>query len=234
MPPASSSCSSTRLYQLLALQQAQFARALAAAHTLLTMPDLLNYWLTGRKVCEFTIATTTQCYDPRARDWARALLEKLGIPSRHLPRNRPARHGAGQAAPWVAEETGAGRHAGDRPGLPRHRLGGGGGAGRRRQLCLPQLGHLVADGRRAARAGDQRPDAWRCNFTNEGGVGGTIRFLKNIIGLWLVQECRRTWAGAGESLCYDELTRMAAEAEPFRSLVDPDRPNSSSPAICRP
>jgi rhamnulokinase len=65
-------------------------------------------------------------------------------------------------------------------------------------------------------------DSLAYNFTNEGGVGGTFRFLKNIMGLWLVQESRRTWASQGESLSYGELTQMAAEAEPLRAIVDPD------------
>jgi rhamnulokinase len=73
------------------------------------------------------------------------------------------------------------------------------------------------------------PESLRYNFTNEGGVGDTFRFLKNIMGLWLVQECRRQWEREGESLDYDELTRMAEEAEPFRSLVEPDDPSFLHP-----
>jgi rhamnulokinase len=208
------------LYQLLALQQAH-SPALAAAQTFLTMPDLLNYWLTGRQVCEFSNATTTQCYNPRTRDWARPLLEKLGIPSRIFPEIVPPGTVLGELLPWVAEETGL---AGMRLIAPAcHDTGSA-------------VAAVPADGANFAYLssgtwslfGAELPapainaQTLELNMTNEGGVGGTIRFLKNIIGLWIVQECRRTWQAAGEALSYDDITRLAAEAEPFRALIDPD------------
>ena len=89
-------------------------------------------------------------------------------------------------------------------------------------LVLPQLGDLVAAGRRGPAARHHAPRRMRYNFTNEGGVAGTTRLLKNIMGLWLVQESRRTWARAGREWSYEELTARAQVAPPFAALVDPD------------
>lgn len=215
------------LFQLLAMRLGG-APALDAAHTFLTMPDLFNYWLTGRHVSEFSIATTTQCYDPQTRDWARPLLDKLGIPPRIFPEIVPPGTVLGELLPWVAEETGL-------KGL---------------KLIAPAthdtgsaVAAVPADGRNFAYLssgtwsllGAELPapvinaQSLDLNVTNEGGVGGTIRFLKNIIGLWIVQECRRTWQLQGESLSYDDITRLASEAAPFRSLIDPDWPEFLKP-----
>ena len=86
---------------------------------------------------------------------------------------------------------------------------------------LHQLRHLVPDGRRACRAGHRRASL-ALNFTNEIGVGGRIRFLKNIAGLWLLQECRRAWALEGTEYTYDELARLASACAPFKAIIDPD------------
>jgi rhamnulokinase len=212
------------LYQLLAMVVGR-SPALDIAETFLTMPDLFNYWLTGRKVCEFSIATTTQCYDPRKGDWAIPLLEKMGIPTHIFPEIVPPGTVLGELLPAAAEEVGV-------SGLPViapacHDTG-----------CA--VAAVPADGADFAYIssgtwslmGAELPEpvinqqSLAFDFTNEGGVGGTFRFLKNIAGLWLVQECRRTWARAasltGEELSYDELTQMAAQADPLQSFVDPD------------
>jgi rhamnulokinase len=213
------------LYQLLAMARAG-SPTLAAARTFLNLPDLFNFWLSGRKASEFTIATTSQCYDPRAGDWARDMLEKLGIPSHIFGDIVPPGTVLGALRPSVAEETRS-------PSL----------------LVVASAGHDTAaavaavpvlTGAGGPMAGGQyiyvSSGTWSLmglevrqpiitdrslayDVTNEGGVNGTFRFLKNIMGLWLVQECRREWAQAGESYSYDDLTRLAAAARSFGPLV---------------
>lgn len=208
------------LYQLYAMV-AQGSPALAIAETFLTIPDLFNYWLTGGKACEFSHATTTQCYDPRQKDWAWPLLQALNIPRRIFPEVAPSGTVRGLLLPHVAEETGA---AGVRVVAP---------------ACHDTSSAVVAVP--AQRPGFAwissgtwsilgveapepiiTPESLRHNFTNEGGAGNTFRFCKNITGLWLVQECRRWWATHGQELTYTQLTQMAADARPFTCLIDPD------------
>jgi rhamnulokinase len=208
------------LYQLLSMVVRQ-SPALDIAETFLTMPDLFNYWLTGRKVCEFSIATTTQCYDPRKGDWAIPLLERLGIPTHIFPEIVPPGTVLGELLPSVAEEVGV-------SGLPViapacHDTGCA-------VAAVPAKGAdfvYISSGTWSL-MGAELPQpvinerSLTFDFTNEGGVGDTFRFLKNIAGLWLVQECRRTWARQSEEFSYDDLSQMAAQADPLQSVVDPD------------
>jgi rhamnulokinase len=207
------------LYQLFAMGLAR-SPLLEAAETFLTIPDLFNYWLSGEIACEFTNATTTQCFDPHRRDWAVPLLEALDIPT-HLFR------------PVVQPGTVLGELL---PGVA-------GSCGNPVPVLLPAC-HDTGSAVAAIPAGPgdfawissgtwsimgcemREPcvnaQALEFNFTNEGGVFGTWRLSKNIMGLWLVQECRRTWAQSGENLSYDEITRLAAGASPFLAVIDPD------------
>lgn len=216
------------LYQLLALKLGG-SPALAGASTFLTMPDLFNYWLTGHKVSEFSNATTTQCYDPRARDWARPLLERLGIPTRIFPEIVPPGTVLGELLPWVAEETGL---AGMQVIAPAcHDTGSAVAAV---PAAGPGFAYLSSGTWSLLGAELPAPvinaETLALNVTNEGGVGGTIRFLKNIVGLWIVQECRRVWqVQEGTAISYDDITRLAAEAEPFRAMIDPDWPEFLPP-----
>jgi rhamnulokinase len=211
------------LFQLLSMAVAG-SPALDIAETFLTMPDLFNYWLTGRKVSEFSIATTTQCYDPRVEDWARPLLEGLGIPTQIFPQIVPPGTILGDLLPPVAEEVRL-KAAGSLPVIAPacHDTGSA-------VAAVPAEGPgfaWVSSGTWSI-LGAELPtpvineQSLAYNFTNEGGACKTFRFCRNIMGLWLVQECRRTWARQGEELSYDELTRMAAEAQPLQAVLDPD------------
>jgi rhamnulokinase len=208
------------LYQLFSMVVQQ-APALQIAETFLTTPDLLNYWLSGRKACEFTMATTTQCYDPRRCEWSQPLLQALGIPTHIFPEVVQPGTVLGEVLPDIAEETGCGAVPVIAPAC--HDTGSAVAA----VPATAQHFAWISSGTwsiMGAEASDPIVNAQslKCNFTNEGGVNGTWRFSKNIMGLWLVQECRRTWARAGEELSYAEITQLAAEAEPFRAIIDVD------------
>jgi rhamnulokinase len=208
------------LYQIVAAARAT-PRLLDAATELGTIPDIFNYWLTGDLRSEYTIATTTQMIDARARTWAFDLLRELDVPTRLLPRlvepgsmlgplqrsvSRslegtpvvvPACHDTGSAA--AAVPAGGGRAFLS--------------SGTWSLLGTEVPGPIVT------------PRALDANFTNEGGVCGTTRLLKNIGGLWLLQGCRREWASDGRRYEYGELMAVAAdERHAFRSLFDPDDP----------
>jgi rhamnulokinase len=209
------------LYQLLAMS-ARNSPQLSAADTFLTMPDLLNYWLTGRKVCEFTIATTTQCYDTRRKAWARPLLQRLGIPDQIFPEVVQPGTILGELRGPVAEEAGLQRLPVIAPAC--HDTGSA-------VAAVPARGSdfaWISSGTWSIMGVEVREavvneQSLASEMTNEGGVNGTFRLSKNITGLWPVQESRRTWARQdGSALSYDEIVRLAREAEPLRSVVDPD------------
>ncbi len=208
------------LYQLLSMKLSGDP-TLENAEALLMMPDLFNFWLTGVKACEFSDATTTQFYDPRKRDWARPLLEKLGLPTHILqPVVQPGTV-LGPLLPEIAEETGLEEVPVIAPAC--HDTGSA-------VAAVPARGKdfaYISSGTWSL-MGVESPEpvitkeSLAFNFTNEGGVCGTFRLLKNIMGLWLVQECRRTWAQEGEELSYAQLTDLAAEAPAFGPLIEPD------------
>ncbi len=207
------------LYQLVAMVEAR-SPLLDAAETLLTMPDLINYWLTGRMANEFTIATTTQCYDPRSGDWAYDMLEQLGIPRRLFGRIVAPGTVLGPLQASVAAETGLG-------GVPviapaTHDTGSAVAA----VPMDPDNAIYLSSGTWSLMGVeskvpilDDRMLTW--NLTNEGGVDGSFRILKNIMGLWLVQELRREWQRAGDDHDYGEMVEMAAAAPAFGSFVYP-------------
>jgi rhamnulokinase len=218
------------LYQLLAMALGNSAE-LASAHRLLMMPDLLNFWLTGRKVCEFTEATTSQFYDPRAGDWARDMLDRLGIPSDILGEIVPPGAVLGPLLPSVAEEVGLS----DVPVIAPACHDTGSAVAAVPFGPAPEGGCYISSGTWSLMGVEVSepvitPQSLEYNFTNEGGVRSTFRLLKNIMGLWLVQECRRVWAREGESYSYDELTQMAEQADSFSTVVDPDDPAFLHPA----
>jgi len=216
------------LFQLLRLREREAAE-LAAAGRLLMMPDLFSYWLSGRPVNEYTIATTSQCFDTRRGDWARGLLERFSLPTAIFGEIVPPGTVLGDLRPDLAADAGIAR-------LPVVAVGGHDTAlavaavparkGRDFAYVSSGTWSLLGAEIEAPCIGEASLAA---NFTNEGGVCGTIRFLKNLCGLWLVQECRRGWARGGTADSYDDLTEMAAAAPPFRSLVDVDHPDFAAP-----
>ena len=215
------------VYQLLAMEDSPL---LGAGETLLMIPDLLNYWLTGEKACEYTNATSTQLYDLERDGWATEMMGDLGIPARLFPRIISPATVLGPLLPEVAKEAGF------------------------RDVEVPVIAVASHDTASAVVAVPAEvesfayissgtwslvgvetptavttPEALGANFTNEGGLGGRKRLLKNVMGLWLLQECRREWAGKGEEYTYEELVRLAEEAPAFGALVDPDHPSFMAP-----
>jgi rhamnulokinase len=200
---------------------------LDAASDLLFMPDLFNYLLTGIKAAEFTIATTSQIMDPRTRAWIPGLFQAMGLSKKILQRVVEPGTVLGPLSEATFRETGL-------AGLPVVATAG--------HDTAAAVAAVPAEGRRWAYISSGTwslvgveetepvitPRSRAFNFTNEGGVGGTIRFLKNVTGLWLVQGCRKSWSIDG-SIGYDELARAAAEAPPFRGYVDPDSPDFLNP-----
>ena len=208
------------LYQLLAMS-IQKSPLFDVAKTFVTIPDLFNFWLSGELTNEFTNATTTQCFDPRKRDWATPVLNAMEIPS-HLfkPVTDPGTR-IGTLLPSLAEETGASVVPIILPAC--HDTGSA-------VVAVPAKNEdfaWLSSGTWSIMGAEVREPcltekALEYNFTNEGGVFGTWRLSKNIMGLWLVQECRREWMRGGEEISFDALTQLAAESEAFLSVINPD------------
>ncbi|GAK52364.1 carbohydrate kinase, FGGY family protein [Candidatus Moduliflexus flocculans] len=217
------------LYQLYAAA-ATGSPQLEIADTLLMMPALFTYFFTGTKVNEFTDVTTTQMYDPRSGTWAIPLLQQLGIPTHILnaPIVQPGTI-VDRLLPEIAEMTGLGA-------VP----------------VIASASHDTASAVAAVPAKGEdwaylssgtwsllgleipqpiiTPDVMRYNITNEGGVGKTFRFLKNISGLWLVQECKRIWERQGAALNFGDMMREAEAAAPFKAAIHPDDPCFLNPS----
>lgn len=205
------------LYQLLAMEGSPL---LGAADRLLMIPDLFAYWLCGERSCERTAATTTQLY-AAGGGWAHPLIRRMGIPGHLFGEVVEPGTPLGALLSWVAEDTG---------------LEGVGVVAVATHDTASAVAAVPARDRRFAYISSgtwslvgvetERPviteEGLRYNFTNEGGFGGTNRLLKNVMGLWLLQECRRVWAREGREYAYGELARFAAGAPPFGPLVDPD------------
>ncbi|HUG94447.1 MAG TPA: rhamnulokinase family protein [Planctomycetaceae bacterium] len=211
------------LYQLLAAAQAD-RRLLESADRLLLMPDFFHWLLSGSRVVEFTNATTTQCFHPTAGEWSFDLLRRLDLPAAIFPQVVPPGTALGTLREDVAARTGLGRIAVVAP--PTHDTAAAVAAVPTERTGRPDWAY-ISSGTWSLMGVEVRDAvltdrALVLNVTNEGGIDGTYRLLKNIMGLWLVQQCRRSFERRGLAVDYAELTRLAAEAEPFRSLVDPD------------
>jgi rhamnulokinase len=221
------------LYQLLAMQAAG-SSVLAAADRLLMIPDLFHWLLTGVASNERTNASTTQCYDPRTRDWAFPLLDRFGLPRRAFGPLVDPGADLGPLRDDVVTETGLADARVILPGT--HDTASAVVAvpameppSPRPEWCYVSLGTWALVGAELDRP-LVTPDCLARNFTNEGGVAGTTRLLKNVCGLWLVQQCRAAWRRAGRDLTWDELTALAAAEPPLVTLVDPNDPDLVAPA----
>jgi rhamnulokinase len=210
------------LYQLLSMVMRR-SPTLEIAETFLMTPDLLNYWLTGAKGCEFTIASPTQCYNPGLEDWDRVILKRMGIPTHLFPSIVQAGTDLGPLLPYVREEIGLGAGAlsvvvpachdtaSAVAAVPSEGPGCGWiSSGTWSVVGVELNAPIINDKTRTY------------GLANEGGVCGTFFLCLNVMGLWIVQECRRTWASQGKDLSYAELTELARRAEPFQAVIDPD------------
>jgi rhamnulokinase len=217
------------MYQLLALSRSR-SPLLDVAETLLMMPDLFGWLLTGRRAGERTDASTTQLLDPRSGTWSDELCRELGLPRAILPELIEPGSELGPLRSSVAEEVGLTRPvmviapathdtASAVAAVPAKTSTSSSGAPP--DWCYLSSGTWSLLGVEVPRP-VINAETMRYNFTNEGGVAGTTRLLKNIMGLWLVQECRRTWARAGRELSYEEMIARAQVAPPFTTLIDPD------------
>lgn len=208
------------LYQLYAMQL-QHAPALEHAHTFLMMPDLFHFWLTGVKACEFTDVTTTQVYDPRARTWAFPLLKALDLPTQPFPEIVSPGTVLGQLHKTLADELGLAHVAVIAP------AGHDTGSAVAGAPIAQENAAWISSGTWSILGAEVvapviSPTSLEYNFTNEGGVNGTFRLCKNVMGLWILQECRRTWMKQTGEISYADLVEQAHRAPAFRSLIDPD------------
>ncbi|GBF06179.1 rhamnulokinase, rhaB [Deinococcus aerius] len=215
-------------YQLVAHER-QAPGILRRARRLLMVPDLLHFWLSGRQAGEVTNASTTQLYDPRRGEWAAPLLEALGIPAGLLPTVVPPGTVLGEVTPEVAHETGL---AGTRVIAPATHDTASAVA------AVPASGEgwaYLSSGTWSLVGVETprpvlSPTALRYNLTNEAGVNGTTRLLKNVMGLWTMQECRRAWGNPDFATLYGDAERVL-EGGP---LIDPDDPRFLPPGLDMP
>ncbi len=213
------------LFQLAAMRSTP---ALEQARALLMMPDLFHFWLCGQKSCEATIASTTQCFNPRQNAWADGMLNRLGIPSAIL---QPIAAPATRLGKLLAAHTGVmGLERAQVVAPAAHDTGSAVAAvpARSKRFVFISSGTWSLMGA-VAKQPVITPQTFAFGFTNEGGVDGTTRLLKNITGMWLIQECRRVWASAGEELSYDALVSMAQAAPAFLAFIDPNDASFNAP-----
>jgi len=211
------------VFQLYAQSQEGF-QPLAHAQNILFVPDLLSYMLTGNKVCEYTIASTSGLMDPHSRQFNKELLSRLGIRANLL-------------LPIVQPGT--------QVGVLRPQFGLG------PVPVIAVAGHDTASAIAAVPAADEHfaylssgtwslmgievptpivtPQSAQANFTNEGGIEGTTRFLKNITGMWLLEQCRAVWKAEGKDYSYAQLQEMALQEKDFPGRINPDDPRFANP-----
>jgi rhamnulokinase len=204
------------------------------------MPDLLSYMLTGKQVCEYTEASTSQLLNPVTRQLEPSLLEAAGLsPSLLHPLVDPGT-AIGMLTDALAEETGIGK-------VPVVTVAGHDTASAVLSVPAdnPNFAYLSSGTWSLMGVETETPiltkESYENNFTNEGGVEGTTRFLKNITGLWLLEECRKEWAKEGRTYSYPEMMKMAEQADANRIIINPDdsrlanptRMTEAIPLICK-
>lgn len=200
------------------------------AHTMLLMPDLFHYWLSGEKIAEYTIASTTQMLRAHDRQWAFDLLRKFNIPTGMLPNIVPPGTVVGPLLPQIVHETGLAS------GMPVIAVGSHDTASAVAAIPgLDEYSVYLSSGtwslmgiETAQPIVNQKTQ--ELNFTNEGGVNNTIRLLKNITGLWLLQESRRQLEREGRAITWQQMLAEAERAQPFKCIVNPDAPDFFEPS----
>lgn len=199
------------------------------ARDLLFIPDLLNYLLTGVKKSEFSFATTSQLYNPRTKAWAPEIFEKIGVPIDIMQDIVSPGTVLGKLTQDISGETGM--PSVDVIAVASHDTGSA-------IASIPaedEYFAYISSGTWSLMGIESKTPvisqkSLAFNFTNEGGVEETFRVLKNIMGLWLIQECKRSWADAGADFSYPALVKMAASSKSFKTLIDPDHPLLLNPA----
>lgn len=215
------------LYQLCAARREGMS-ALENAESVLFMPDALSYLLTGEKVCEYTILSTSQFMDPRTREIDGGLLREAGVDVALFPRVVLPGERVGLLCEEVARQTGLGRVpvvavAGHDTGSAVAAVPAENGrfaylsSGTWSLMGIEVPEPIITD------------DSYAMNFTNEGGVDGTVRFLKNITGMWLLEQCRAAWSREGREYPYAQIMRMTEGAAPSPAVIDPDAPEFAAP-----
>ncbi|MDR2449657.1 MAG: rhamnulokinase [Prevotellaceae bacterium] len=215
------------LFQLYAAKE-ENASALQHAAKILFMPDALSYLLTGEKVCEYTILSTSQLLNPRTKQIEKSLLEGMGVNASLIPPMVMPGQATGRLTGSVARECGAAQ-------IPVIAVAGHDTASavvatpaENRNFAYLSLGTWSLMG---IEVNDPviNDESFRLNFTNEGGVDGTVRFLKNIAGMWLLEQCRKEWEVAGKTFTYPEIVALSDSVEGFRTFIDPDDPSFANP-----
>jgi len=215
------------LFQLYAQHEAG-STALAEADTILFMPDALAYLLTGGKVCEYTILSTSQFMNPRTKRIDGELLAAAGVDARLFPEVTMPGTRIGTLLPSLARQTGLGE-------VPVVAVAG--------HDTGSAVAAVPADGERFAylssgtwslmgielREPEITEDSYAMNFTNEGGVDGTTRFLKNITGMWLLEQCRAAWKREGREYTYPEIMKLMRSTAPSAAVIDPDAAAFAAP-----
>ncbi|MBQ8449814.1 MAG: rhamnulokinase [Bacteroidaceae bacterium] len=216
------------LFQLFSAKK-EGSTALEEAKHILFMPDLLTYLLTGKMVCEYTEASTSQILNPAKKEFEKQLLDAAGINSDILlPLSLPGTL-VGTLSDSVAEETGIGK-------IPVYAVAGHDTASA--IAAIPSLdkeyAYLSSGTWSLMGIECENPiineESYRHNFTNEGGIDGTTCFLKNITGMWLLEQCRKEWERESVSYSYPQIVELATDAEPFRCFIQPDAPEFANPA----
>lgn len=198
------------------------------ADRLLFTPDLLAYWLCGVQANERTIASTSQLYDPHARDWAWEVIDALELPRKMFkdicssatvlgPLTKEVAEGAGVSHELKVVASAGHDTAAAVAGLPMQRGGLWLSSGTWSILGVESEKPITTT------------EAFEAGLSNEGGVNKSTRLLHNVSGLWLIQECRRAWAAQGEDIDFGELASLAEQAEPFTAFIDPNAPIFAAP-----
>ena len=199
------------------------------AQSLLLIPELLRYFLTGRRVSEYTNASTTQLLNLHTRDWDSEILGRLRLPTALFSEIAQPGTQVGNLSFAVCEEL-------DVPSIPVIAVGEHDTASAVAAAPAEERDFVYLISGTWSLMGTElgqpivTDEALRWNFTNEGGVQKTFRFLKNIMGLWLIQQCKRAWEQEGAPLSFADMTTLSERAKPFRCFIDPDHPMFVRPA----